>query len=80
MLSHGKESVGYTIQINYEGGRSIRLKEYDKVFKYSEEIARVSPKYDYKRVYYYLSFSKVLVFTEHIPIGEAKKYNPKKKR
>lgn len=79
-ISHAKISVGNRIKVNSKNGSAKKLLMYDKVHEYSSERARINPRYDYKTISYYLGLSKVVVFTEYVPIGEKKKYNPKKKR
>jgi hypothetical protein len=79
-IYHGKETVGAKIKVISPNEGAKKLAEYDKVRNYSYERARINSRYDYKVVWYYLALSKVVVFKEYISIGEAKKYNPKKRR
>lgn len=79
-ISHGgKEcNIGVKIKVNSENEGVKKLIMYNESFKY--DVGGYKSKYIYKKRYHYLALSKVVVYTEYVPIKENPEYNHKKNR
>ena len=75
-ISHAKVSVGGIVKVTSPNGSVKKLSWYNKVYEYSYDRTIFNTRYDYKTIWYYLGLSKVVIFTEYIPIGEKKQFNP----
>ena len=79
-ISHGGKAtnLGVKIKVRSEKDGTKKLLIYHGTWKY--DIGGSKSKYKYKKRYYYLAWSKVVIYTEYIPIRENVEYSEKRNR
>ena len=80
LISQGGKmtNLGVKIKVTSERDGVKKLLKYHGVGKY--DIGGSSSKYKYKKRYYYLAWSKVVIYTVYIPIGENVECSGKRNR
>ena len=71
-------NTGDKIKVISERDGVKKLLRYDGTWTY--DIGGSKSKYKYKKRYYYLAWSKVVIYTEYIPIRESVEYSGKRNR
>lgn len=79
-ISHGgkETNLGVKIKVTSEKDGTKKLIMYHGTWKY--DIGGSKSKYKYKKRYYYLAWSKIVIYTEYIPIRENVEYSEKRNR